>query len=92
MEWWIKKLHETSTSTPTHAVLQSGQLTIIAELTLRPTFTGGDKLTPLANALYCINDDKSIIKVLNATHLALNAGAPSRISPRIKRHPSINWF
>ena len=33
MEWWIKKLRETSTSTHTHAVLQSGQLTIIAELT-----------------------------------------------------------
>lgn len=41
MEWWIKKLREASTSTHTHAVLQSGQLTIIAELTLRPASTGG---------------------------------------------------
>lgn len=32
MEWWIKKLREASTSTHTHAVLQSGQLTIIKVL------------------------------------------------------------
>ena len=72
MEWWIKKLHETSTSTPTHAVLQSGQLTIIAELTsCGRRLQEGDKLTPLANALYCINDNKSItLKVLNATHFS----------------------
>ncbi|MDU4226985.1 MAG: histidine kinase, partial [Klebsiella grimontii] len=51
MEWWIKKIHETSTSTPTHAVLQSGQLTIIAELTpCGRRLQEGDKLTPLANA------------------------------------------
>ncbi|ARI09407.1 histidine kinase [Klebsiella grimontii] len=72
MEWWIKKIHENSTSTPTHAVLQSGQLTIIAELTpCGRRLQEGDKLTPLANALYCINGDKSItIKVLNATHFS----------------------
>ena len=51
MEWWIKKLRETSTSTHTHAVLQSGQLTIIAELTsCGRRLQEGDKLTPLANA------------------------------------------
>lgn len=52
MEWWIKKLREASTSTHTHAVLQSGQLTIIAELTsCGRRLQEGDKLTPLANAL-----------------------------------------
>ncbi|EML6552771.1 histidine kinase [Klebsiella michiganensis] len=72
MEWWIKKLREASTSTHTHAVLQSGQLTIIAELTsCGRRLQEGDKLTPLANALYCINDNKSLtLKVLNATHFS----------------------
>ncbi|MEQ4739911.1 histidine kinase [Klebsiella michiganensis] len=72
MEWWIKKLREASTSTHTHAVLQSGQLTIIAELTsCGRRLQEGDKLTQLANALYCINDNKSItLKVLNATHFS----------------------
>jgi signal transduction protein PmrD len=72
MEWWIKKLRETPTATHTCAILQSGQLTIIAELTpCGRRLQEGDKLTPLANALYCINGDKSItVKVLNATHFS----------------------
>lgn len=72
MEWWIKKLREDPTSTHTRVVLQSGQLTIIAELTLCcRRLQEGDKLTPLANALYSINGDKNItVKVINATHFS----------------------
>lgn len=48
MEWWIKKLREATTSTHTWAVLQSGQLTIVAELTpCARRLQEGDKLTPL---------------------------------------------
>lgn len=75
----IKKLRETRRSHYAHAVLQSGQLTIIAELTpCGRRLQEGDKLTPLANALYCINGDKSItIKVLNATHFSAERWGPS---------------
>lgn len=77
MEWWIKKLRETLTSTHSHAVLQSGQLTIIAELTsCGRRLQEGDKLTPLADALYCINNDKALtVKVLNATHFSADRWA-----------------
>ncbi|QGN38745.1 histidine kinase [Klebsiella oxytoca] len=72
MEWWIKKLRENPTSGHTCVVLQSGQLMIIAELAPCPRrLQEGDKLTPQADALYCINDDKTVtVKVLNATHFS----------------------
>ncbi|EMX9092412.1 histidine kinase [Klebsiella oxytoca] len=77
MEWWIKKLREAATSIHTWAVLQSGQLTIVAELTpCARRLQEGDKLTPLADALYCINNDKTLtVKVLNATHFSADRWA-----------------
>ncbi|EOF4706833.1 MAG: histidine kinase [Klebsiella huaxiensis] len=72
MEWWVKKVRKESASAHTTVVLQSGQLMIIAEISLcRRRLQEGDKLTPLANALYCINGDKALtVKVLNATHFS----------------------
>lgn len=72
MEWWVKKVRKESASAHTIVVLQSGQLMIIAEITLcSHRLQKGDKLTPLANALYCINGDKALtVKVLNTTHFS----------------------
>ena len=45
---------------------------VIAEITTRQcALQCGDKLTPLANALYCLNDDPAkILKVIKATHFS----------------------
>ncbi|AJF73986.1 MULTISPECIES: histidine kinase [Raoultella] len=75
MEWWVKKV---CTET-TRVVLQSGQLLIIAEI--EPCRCGlkiGDKLTPLANARYSINDDPAVtLKVQKATHFSAERWADS---------------
>ncbi|MGS1885565.1 histidine kinase, partial [Raoultella planticola] len=54
------------------AVLQSAHLMVIAEITTRQcALQCGDKLTPLANALYCLNDNPALtLKVIKATHFS----------------------
>ena len=47
-------------------------LMVIAEITTRQcALQCGDKLTPLANALYCLNDNPALtLKVIKATHFS----------------------
>jgi signal transduction protein PmrD len=51
-------------------VLQSGALEMIAEIeACRLHLQEGDKLTPLANARYCLNNNPAqTLKILKATH------------------------
>ena len=72
MEWWVKKVQSSEESPDYCAVLQSSHLLVIAEITTRQcALQCGDKLTPLANALYCLNDDPAkILKVIKATHFS----------------------
>ena len=56
MEWWVKKVRKNSMTSSCCVVLQSGALEMIAEIeACRLHLQEGDKLTPLANARYCLN-------------------------------------
>ncbi|MFK3705532.1 signal transduction protein PmrD [Raoultella sp. BIGb0138] len=72
MEWWVKKVQSGQEAEPHCVVLQSGQLMIIAEIASRDCgLQCGDKLTPLANARYCINNDTArTLKVIKAVHFS----------------------
>ncbi len=72
MEWWVKKVQSSKKAQDYCAVLQSAHLLVIAEITTRQcALQCGDKLTPLANALYCLNDDPAkTLKVIKATHFS----------------------
>ncbi|ELH1431254.1 histidine kinase [Raoultella ornithinolytica] len=61
MEWRIKKVQSSKNAQDYYAVLQSAHLLVIAEITTRQcALQCGDKLTPLANALYCLNDNPAM--------------------------------
>ena len=68
MEWWVKKVQSANETGQHCVVLQSGQLAIIATIdSCHSPLQGGDKLTPLANARYCINDNlANTVKVIKA--------------------------
>ena len=72
MEWWVKKVQSSKQTQDYCAVLQSAHLMVIAEITTRQcALQCGDKLTPLANALYCRNDNPALtLKVIKATHFS----------------------
>ncbi|ATM04712.1 MULTISPECIES: histidine kinase [Raoultella] len=72
MEWWVKKVQSSKQTQDYCAVLQSAHLMVIAEITTRQcALQCGDKLTPLANALYCLNDNPALtLKVIKATHFS----------------------
>lgn len=72
MEWWVKKVQSSKQTQDYCAVLQSAPLMVIAEITTRQcALQCGDKLTPLANALYCLNDNPALtLKVIKATHFS----------------------
>jgi signal transduction protein PmrD len=72
MEWWVKKVQSSKETQDYCAVLQSAHLMVIAEITTRQcALQCGDKLTPLANALYCLNDNPALtLKVIKATHFS----------------------
>ena len=66
MEWWVKKVRKNSMTSSCCVVLQSGALEIEA---CRLHLQEGDKLTPLANARYCLNNNPAqTLKILKATH------------------------
>lgn len=77
MEWWVKKVQSSKKSGHHYAVLQSAHLLIIAEITLqRCGIQCGDKLTPQANALYCLNDDPATtLKVIKAAPFSVERWA-----------------
>ncbi|WP_434584040.1 histidine kinase [Klebsiella sp. R390] len=68
MEWWVKKMRSANETGQYCVVLQSGQLAIIATIdSCHSLLQCGDKLTPLANARYCVNGDlANTIKVTKA--------------------------
>lgn len=68
MEWWVKKVRSANEAGPHCVVLQSGQLAIIATIdSCHLPLRCGDKLTPLANARYCINGNlANSVKVIKA--------------------------
>lgn len=70
MEWWVKKVQDNSPSIPCRVVLQSGALEMIAEIeACRLRLREGDKLTPLADARYCLNNNPAqTLKIRNASH------------------------
>ncbi|HIE9107445.1 TPA: signal transduction protein PmrD [Klebsiella variicola subsp. variicola] len=70
MEWWVKKVRKNSMTSSCCVVLQSGALEMIAEIeACRLHLQEGDKLTPLANARYCLNNNPvQTLKILKATH------------------------
>ncbi|HFI5639161.1 TPA: histidine kinase [Raoultella planticola] len=72
MEWWVKKVQSSKQPQDYCAVLQSAHLMVIAEITTRQcALQCGDKLTPLANALYCLNDNPALtLKVIKAMHFS----------------------
>lgn len=72
MEWWVKKVQSSKQTQDYCAVLQSAHLMVIAEITTRQcALQCGDKLTPLANALYCLNDNPALtLKVMKATNFS----------------------
>lgn len=72
MDWWVKKVQSSKQTQDYCAVLQSAHLMVIAEITTRQcALQCGDKLTPLANALYCLNDNPALtLKVIKATHFS----------------------
>ncbi|HEH6358687.1 TPA: histidine kinase [Raoultella planticola] len=72
MEWWVKKVQSSKQTQDYCAVLQSAHLMVIAEITTRQcALQCGDKLTPLANTLYCLNDNPALtLKVIKATHFS----------------------
>ena len=70
MEWWVKKVRKNSMTSPCCVVLQSGTLAMIAEIeACRLDLQEGDKLTPLADARYCLNNNPTqTLKIRNASH------------------------
>ncbi|HIE9228273.1 TPA: signal transduction protein PmrD [Klebsiella variicola subsp. variicola] len=70
MEWWVKKVRKNSMTSSCCVVLLSGALEMIAEIeACRLHLQEGDKLTPLANARYCLNNNPAqTLKILKATH------------------------
>ena len=70
MEWWVKKVQDNASASLCRVVLQSGALEMIAEIeACRLHLQEGDKLTPLANARYCLNNNPAqTLKILKATH------------------------
>ena len=70
MEWWVKKIQDNASASPCRVVLQSGTLEMIAEIeACRLHLRVGDKLTPLTDARYCLNNNPAhTLKILNATH------------------------
>ena len=70
MEWWLKKVQDNASASLCRVVLQSGALEMIAEIeACRLRLREGDKLTPLADARYCLNNNPTqTLKIRNATH------------------------
>lgn len=70
MEWWVKKVQDNASASLCRVVLQSGALEMIAEIeACRLRLREGDKLTPLADARYCLNNNPTqTLKIRNATH------------------------
>ncbi|SQC71248.1 histidine kinase [Klebsiella pneumoniae] len=76
MEWWVKKYRTTLRPASCRVVLQSGALEMIAEIeACRLRLREGDKLTPLADARYCLNNNPTqTLKIRNATHYRASVG------------------
>ncbi|HBT3176153.1 TPA: histidine kinase [Klebsiella aerogenes] len=71
MEWWVKKVRKRTSAAPGCVVLQSGQIVVIAEIETLCRLQEGDKLTPIPNALYCINNNSAAtLKVVTASHFS----------------------
>ncbi|HCQ8615696.1 TPA: signal transduction protein PmrD [Klebsiella pneumoniae] len=76
MEWWVKKVQDNASASLCRVVLQSGALEMIAEIeACRLRLREGDKLTPLADARYCLNNNPTqTLKIRNATHYSSGVG------------------
>lgn len=76
MEWWVKKVQDNASASLCRVVLQSGALEMIAEIeACRLRLREGDKLTPLADARYCLNNNPTqTLKIRNATHYSSERG------------------
>jgi signal transduction protein PmrD len=74
-----KKVRKNSMTSSCCVVLQSGALEMIAEIeACRLHLQEGDKLTPLANARYCLNNNPAqTLKILKATHYSSERWANS---------------
>ncbi len=91
MEWWVKKVQDNASASLCRVVLQSGALEMIAEIeACRLRLREGDKLTPLADARYCLNNNPTqTLKIRNATHYSSERWTKRR---QITRARSLYWL
>ncbi|MCY0262362.1 histidine kinase [Klebsiella pneumoniae] len=69
MEWWVKKVQDNASASLCRVVLQKRCAEMIAEIEACRLACGKDKLTPLADARYCLNNNPTqTLKIRNATH------------------------